>query len=254
MPPFLTQERFPRLWLLFQVIFGGTRAKKRLALKCLGDHKNVIEVGCSMGLLAPAFSDVPGLQYLGIDIDPQAIEHAKARSSDRANVTFSTQTMRELGEQGQSFDYVLFANILHHVDDATAVALIRDAARLVGPGGEMVVIEPERAPATVGAVMTVAPFGRPVDGIAWDRYRARTGRPVVIDAAAGFDSLVPCETPSVVSLHATKVIGVGEGGFVASTDEALIKGIRARSNFGFSASRSAIAAATTTSATASLPG
>jgi SAM-dependent methyltransferase len=93
--------------------------------------------------LAPAFSDVPGLQYLGIDIDPQAIEHAKARFSYRANVTFSTQTMRELGEQGQSFDYVLFANILHHVDDATAVALIRDAAKLVGPGGEMVVIEPD---------------------------------------------------------------------------------------------------------------
>jgi dTDP-4-amino-4,6-dideoxygalactose transaminase len=102
----------------------------------------------------------------------------------------------------------------------------------------------ERAPATVGAVMTVAPFGRPVDGIAWDRYRARTGLPVVIDAAAGFDSLIPSETPSVVSLHATKVIGVGEGGFVASADETLIKGIRARANFGFSASRSAIAAAT----------
>jgi dTDP-4-amino-4,6-dideoxygalactose transaminase len=101
-----------------------------------------------------------------------------------------------------------------------------------------------RAPATVGAVMTVAPFGRPIDGSAWDRYRARTGLPVVIDAAAGFDSLVPCKTPSVVSLHATKVIGVGEGGFIASTDEALINGIRARANFGFNASRSSIAAST----------
>jgi dTDP-4-amino-4,6-dideoxygalactose transaminase len=101
-----------------------------------------------------------------------------------------------------------------------------------------------RAPATVGAIMPVAPFGRPIDGVAWDRYRARTGLPVVIDAAAGFDSLVPCETPSVVSLHATKVIGVGEGGFVVATDETIIKGIRARANFGFMASRTSIAAST----------
>jgi dTDP-4-amino-4,6-dideoxygalactose transaminase len=101
-----------------------------------------------------------------------------------------------------------------------------------------------RAPGPVGAVMVVAPFGRPVDGAAWDRFRTRTGLPVVIDAAAGFDSLLPCETPAVVSLHATKVIGVGEGGFVVSTDETLISAIRARANFGFNASRSSIAAST----------
>ena len=143
MAPFLTQERFPKLWLLFQMIFGATFEKKRLALKHLGDHKNVIEIGCSLGVLGHAFAEVPGLRYLGIDIDPQAIEHAKARFAGEKNLSFSTQTMRELGDQGRTFDYVLFANILHHVDDPTAVNLIRDASRLVAPGGTMVVIEPD---------------------------------------------------------------------------------------------------------------
>jgi SAM-dependent methyltransferase len=143
MAPFLTQERFPKLWLLFHAMFGATREKKRLALKHLGDHKNVIEIGCSLGVLARAFADVPGLRYLGIDIDRQAIEHAKVRFSDQKHLSFSTQTMRELGDQGQTYDYVLFANILHHVDDPTAVDLIRDASRLVAPGGTMVVIEPD---------------------------------------------------------------------------------------------------------------
>ncbi|HJP68189.1 MAG TPA: aminotransferase class I/II-fold pyridoxal phosphate-dependent enzyme, partial [Sphingomicrobium sp.] len=100
-----------------------------------------------------------------------------------------------------------------------------------------------RAPAPVGAIMPVVPFGQPIDGAAWDRFREGAGLPVVIDAAAGFDSLVVCNTPSVVSLHATKVIGVGEGGFVITKDERLIHGIRARANFGFSASRSSIAVA-----------
>jgi len=101
-----------------------------------------------------------------------------------------------------------------------------------------------RAPAKVGAVMPVAPFGYPFDVAAWDRFRMRTGLPVVIDAAAGFDSLVPGATPAVVSLHATKVLGVGEGGFVISTDAAVIADVRRRSNFGLDANRQATVPAT----------
>ncbi|HTV29774.1 MAG TPA: DegT/DnrJ/EryC1/StrS family aminotransferase [Xanthobacteraceae bacterium] len=96
-----------------------------------------------------------------------------------------------------------------------------------------------RAPATVGAVMVVAPFGQPIDYAAWDEVKRRIGLPIVIDAAAAFDSLQAGETPAVASLHATKVVGVGEGGFVASRDAALIRAVRQRSNFGFAADRSA---------------
>jgi dTDP-4-amino-4,6-dideoxygalactose transaminase len=96
-----------------------------------------------------------------------------------------------------------------------------------------------RAPATVGAVMPVVPFGQPIDVAAWDDFRTNTGLPVVIDAAAGFDSLVPSDTPSVVSLHATKVLGAGEGSFVIAKDRSLIQTIRSKSNFGFQGTREA---------------
>ena len=99
------------------------------------------------------------------------------------------------------------------------------------------------APAPVGAVMPVVPFGRPIDGTAWDRFRGRNGLPVVIDAAAGFDLLAPSAVPAVVSLHATKILGVGEGGFVMSTDPSIVREIRTRSNFGFHGSREASVAA-----------
>src|SRR5229473_7959802 len=100
------------------------------------------------------------------------------------------------------------------------------------------------APGTVGAVMPVAPFGQPVDVAAWDRFRASTGLPVVIDAAAGFDALVPGETPAVVSLHATKVLGTGEGGFVVCANPSIVRGVRTASNFGFESSRQATVGAT----------
>jgi dTDP-4-amino-4,6-dideoxygalactose transaminase len=100
-----------------------------------------------------------------------------------------------------------------------------------------------RAPAPVGAIMPVMPFGFPLDVTAWDAFRARTGMAVVIDAAAGFDSLVPGAVPSVVSVHATKVVGTGEGGFVISTDTSLLRAVRMRANFGFQGSRQAQAVA-----------
>jgi dTDP-4-amino-4,6-dideoxygalactose transaminase len=100
------------------------------------------------------------------------------------------------------------------------------------------------APAVVGAVMPVAPFGSPIPVAAWDAFRDETGLAVVVDAAAGFDALVPGATPAVVSLHATKVLGTGEGGFVVSTDRAIVRAMRARMNFGFDGTRQALFAAT----------
>ena len=96
-----------------------------------------------------------------------------------------------------------------------------------------------RAPGEVSAVMPVAPFGRPIDLHAWDRFRSRTGVAVVIDAAAGFDAVAATGTPTVVSLHATKVLGTGEGGFVLCDNADLVVDIRRRMNFGFHGSREA---------------
>jgi dTDP-4-amino-4,6-dideoxygalactose transaminase len=100
-----------------------------------------------------------------------------------------------------------------------------------------------RAPAHVGAVMPVVPFGMPLNMAKWEAFQSRTGVAVVIDAAAAFDSLIPGVVPSVVSLHATKVLGIGEGGFVISTDTSLVREVRMRANFGFHGSRQAQAAA-----------
>lgn len=100
-----------------------------------------------------------------------------------------------------------------------------------------------RAPAPVGAVMPVMPFGLPLDIAAWEAFQSRTGLAVVIDAAAGFDSLIPSSVPSVVSLHATKALGTGEGGFVISSDISIRRAVQMRANFGFAGSRQAQAAA-----------
>ena len=89
------------------------------------------------------------------------------------------------------------------------------------------------APGPVAAVLPVAPFGSPADIAAWDAIADDTGIPVVIDAANGFDALRVGRSPTMVSLHATKAFGVGEGGFVASSDRDLISRLRDLTNYGF---------------------
>jgi dTDP-4-amino-4,6-dideoxygalactose transaminase len=95
------------------------------------------------------------------------------------------------------------------------------------------------APGPVAAVMPVAPFGQPIDAAPWEVFREETGVPVVIDAAAAFDTVRALTVPVVVSLHATKAMGIGEGGFVVSTRAAFIDEVRQRANFGFWNSREA---------------
>ena len=93
------------------------------------------------------------------------------------------------------------------------------------------------APGPVAAIMPVSPFGAPLDFAPWEEFREETGLAVVVDAAAAFDTIRASEIPTVVSLHATKLLGAGEGGFVVSTSASFAEGIRKRMNFGFWNSR-----------------
>ena len=92
---------------------------------------------------------------------------------------------------------------------------------------------------SVRAVVPVAPFGDRLDYAAWDQFSRASGIPVAIDAAGGFDQFVNFggaipwgRTPVMVSLHATKVFGVGEGGLLLSGDPGVIIQAQKLSNFG----------------------
>lgn len=102
----------------------------------------------------------------------------------------------------------------------------------------------------ISAVLLVASFGAPLDLQEWDEFTRRSGIPVVVDAAGGFDayraqgSEWEIEAPVVISLHATKVFGVGEGAAVIVKDQSLAQRIARFGNFGFQAPRVAELAGT----------
>lgn len=123
---------------------------------------------------------------------------------------------------------------------ATGTAVLRaDFAPVIAdvdPESWLLTPEIARAALKTGpfeAVMPVSTFGLAQDAGAWDAFTRDTGVPVVIDAAGAFgNQCVGRTTSAVFSLHATKSLGAGEGGFVASRSKDFIRRIRRATNFG----------------------
>lgn len=88
------------------------------------------------------------------------------------------------------------------------------------------------------AVLSVHLFGLAA-APAVDAVAAAAGLPVVHDAAHayGFDQIIGRGTTTAYSLHATKLLHCGEGGLVATDDDAVARRIRQVRNFGLHGDR-----------------
>jgi dTDP-4-amino-4,6-dideoxygalactose transaminase len=82
------------------------------------------------------------------------------------------------------------------------------------------------------------------DLAAWRDVADGTGLPVIVDGAAAFDGLRSAPVPVTVSLHATKSVAAGEGGYIACDDHGFIDRVRSLAAFGFSGSRISMMPAT----------
>ena len=136
---------------------------------------------------------------------------------------------------------------------AAAVELCGYRAYLADVDSDSWMLDPERVSHhrlldRMGVVVPVAPFGRPVAQAPWRTFRKRSGVPVVIDAAASFDCIGSSpaqyfqEVPVVLSFHATKSFGTGEGGCVVSSEAAVVNRAAQALNFGFDTTRDSASA------------
>lgn len=86
----------------------------------------------------------------------------------------------------------------------------------------------------IDLVMPVAAFGLPLPHAEWDEFVAQTRVPVLADAAAALGvQAVGTRVHWAFSLHATKPMGIGEGGLFVSSDTDLTARVRRLANFGF---------------------
>ena len=112
-------------------MIGCNASKQALATEYYCGQKRVLEIGCSVGNVSAAFRAFPEVAFTGMDIDKDAIAQAKRRFRKYPNFNFSLSSLEELSLRGETFDYVLFAGMLHHVDDNTGLQLLRDVVKCI---------------------------------------------------------------------------------------------------------------------------
>lgn len=88
----------------------------------------------------------------------------------------------------------------------------------------------------IKSIVVVSPFGQPIDVKAWDNFYNKYGTPVLIDGAASFHKANFGFTPVMISLHATKIFGIGEGGILVSSSEKILNKASQIVHFGFDGS------------------
>jgi SAM-dependent methyltransferase len=97
----------------------------------------VIDVGCGSGRLAKALASYLQGRYLGIDIVPEFVEHARALV-DRPDWRFEVASGIEIPTQDDVADIVCFFSVFTHLLHEHSYAYLREAKRVLKPGGRAV--------------------------------------------------------------------------------------------------------------------
>ncbi len=97
----------------------------------------VIDVGCGGGTYARAWLDLGAASVTGVDFSAQMLSAAREDAAGRAGLRFVRGDAAATGLPAASADVVFSRAVIHHVADLGAV--MAEAARLLRPGGTLVV-------------------------------------------------------------------------------------------------------------------
>lgn len=120
------------------------RFKRRLLdLAALSAGDRALDLGCGTGTLAiEAARREPCAVIHGIDADPGMVERAR-RKAEVAGITLrlTIGSATELPYDDESFEFVFSTLLFHHLDGGSKQAAAREIARVLVPGGMLLVAD-----------------------------------------------------------------------------------------------------------------
>lgn len=151
------------VWFFDTFVLRGKLRKLRLRtaeLAQLQPGEAVLDVGCGTGALAMVACLRVGAtgRVYGIDPGPKQIARARSRAS-RANllIDFQVGVIERLAFPDHTFDVVLSTLVIHHLPDDLKRLGLAEIARVLKPGGRLVIVDfkrteaPQGEPARLGA-------------------------------------------------------------------------------------------------------
>jgi SAM-dependent methyltransferase len=156
---------------------GRRRAERRAELFVerggLARGKRALELGCGTGVFLERVAR-SGAALHGIDLSQDLLAKARARLAGFPNVTLDRGNAEALPYPDGHFDAVYGSSVLHHLD---LDAALREAYRVLRPGGRVVFAEPNILNPQVLLMFRFPPlkerFGVSPDEMAFSRFRAR---------------------------------------------------------------------------------
>jgi SAM-dependent methyltransferase len=116
---------------------GGLRATRDLLSMChVDDAREVLEVGCGIGVGPAYIARTYGCRVVGVDISERMIEWSRQRAREEGvedRVEFEVADVRSLPFQADRFDAVFCESVLAFVTDKEQA--IRELVRVTRPGG-----------------------------------------------------------------------------------------------------------------------
>jgi ubiquinone/menaquinone biosynthesis C-methylase UbiE len=111
----------------------------------LSEGQTLIDVGCGSGRVASALGrKMPEIDYLGTDIVPDLLEYAKQKSP--GHFKFVLHQEISIPAPDYSADMVCFFSVLTHLFHQESYVYLRDAKRVLKPGGLIYITFLESAP------------------------------------------------------------------------------------------------------------
>jgi SAM-dependent methyltransferase len=118
-------------------IEAKARRLVELARRHLGAGRHAaLDVGCGTGLVDRHASS--SFELHGVDVSPAMVEQARAANPE---VEYAVSEPRRLPHPDARFDLAFAVCVLHHVERADRLPLLREMRRVVRPGGLVAVFE-----------------------------------------------------------------------------------------------------------------
>jgi SAM-dependent methyltransferase len=145
----------------------------------------VLDVGCGP---ADILAYLPDVEYWGFDISDDYIDQARKRFGEMGHFKCRQLQIADL-ETLPSFDVVLAMGLIHHLDDAVALSVLKLASKALKPGGRLLTIDP-----------CLDPSQNPIA-----RFLINNDRGQNVRDMAGYDALATMvfQSPRIVVQHRT---------------------------------------------------